>query len=296
MVVKNRSFRISCGIDLEDRTGGFEASAIRQSGWQSCPRLQAPRLRLRLNRNGLHRRVKTDFGPPFGALVTGSNLGHPGRLVPRPGAGHASVVLPPAVVVTIGAGRQVQPAAVAGMRAANRRELSGSSGKESELVATLNEVFKATNVVVVAHYAGLTVAQMQNLRKQMKQAGATVKVAKNRLAKIALEGTDVASIAPLLKGPTLIAYSSDPVAAPKVAVDFAKANDKFVILGGAMGKTALNPDGVKALASLPSLDELRAKLVGLIQAPATKIAQLVNAPAAKLARVVQAYANKSEAA
>lgn len=168
--------------------------------------------------------------------------------------------------------------------------------EKKELVGTLNEVFKATNVVVVAHYSGLTVAQMQKLRQQMKQAGASVRVAKNRLAKIALEGTDVAAIAPLLKGPTVLAYSGDPVAAPKVAVDFAKANEKFVILGGSMGKTALNPDGVKALASLPSLDELRAKLVGLIQAPATKIAQLVNAPAAKVARVVQAYANKGEAA
>ena len=130
----------------------------------------------------------------------------------------------------------------------------------------------------------------------MKQAGAAVKVAKNRLAKIALDGTDVATIAPLLKGPTLIAYSGDPVAAPKVAVDFAKTNERFVILGGAMGATTLNPDGVKALAALPSLDELRAKIVGLIQAPATKVAQLLNAPASKLARVVQAYASKSEAA
>jgi large subunit ribosomal protein L10 len=137
---------------------------------------------------------------------------------------------------------------------------------------------------------------MQTLRKQMRQAGAAVKVAKNRLAKIALEGTDVASIAPLLKGPTLIAFSSDPVAAPKVASDFAKAHEKFVILGGAMGKTTLDLNGVKQLASLPSLDELRAKIVGLIQAPATKIAQVVNAPAAKLARVVQAYASKGEAA
>ena len=159
-----------------------------------------------------------------------------------------------------------------------------------ELVSTLNDVFSNTSVVVVAHYAGLTVADMQKLRTQMKQAGATVKVAKNRLAKIALEGTDVASISDLMQGPTLIAYSSDPVAAPKVAVDFAKANEKLVILGGAMGKTTLNPDGVKALATLPSLDELRAKLVGLIQAPATKIAQVVNAPAAKLARVFGAYA------
>jgi large subunit ribosomal protein L10 len=168
--------------------------------------------------------------------------------------------------------------------------------EKKELVDALKAVFQAANVVVVAHYSGLTVAQMQNLRRQMRQAGATVKVAKNRLAKIALDGTDVASIGSLLKGPTLIAYSGDPVAAPKAAVDFAKGHERFVILGGAMGRTALNPDGVKALAALPSLDELRAKLVGLIQAPATKIAQVVTAPAAKVARVVQAYASKSEAA
>jgi large subunit ribosomal protein L10 len=168
--------------------------------------------------------------------------------------------------------------------------------EKKELVDTLNALFKAANVVVVAHYSGITVAQMQILRRQMKQAGAAVKVAKNRLAKIALDGTDAATIAPLLKGPTLIAYSGDPVAAPKVAVDFAKTNDRFVILGGAMGKTSLDPDGVKALAALPSLDELRAKIVGLIQAPATKVAQLLNAPASKLARVVQAYADKGEAA
>jgi large subunit ribosomal protein L10 len=165
-----------------------------------------------------------------------------------------------------------------------------------ELVSTLNGVFSTTSVVVVAHYKGLTVADMQRLRTQMKQAGATVKVAKNRLAKIALEGTDVASISDLMQGPTLIAYSSDPVAAAKVAVDFAKGNEKLVILGGAMGLTALNPDGVKALATMPSLDELRAKLVGLVQAPATKVAQVVNAPAAKLARVFGAYAKRDEAA
>jgi large subunit ribosomal protein L10 len=164
-----------------------------------------------------------------------------------------------------------------------------------ELVGTLNTVFSETSVVVVAHYAGLTVADMQKLRSQMKQAGATVKVAKNRLAKIALEGTDVASVGTLLKGPTLLAYSSDPVAAPKVAVDFAKVNDKLVILGGAMGSTALDANGVKALATMPSLDELRARLVGLIQAPATKIAQLSTAPAAKLARVFGAYAERDAA-
>jgi large subunit ribosomal protein L10 len=167
---------------------------------------------------------------------------------------------------------------------------------KSEAVTALGEVFKATKVVVVAHYSGLTVAQMQTLRRQMKQAGASVKVAKNRLAKIALEGSEVASIAPLLKGPTLIAYSGDPVAAPKVAIDFAKTHEQFVILGGAMGRTTLDPNGVKALAALPSLDELRAKLLGLLQAPATKIAQVVTAPAAKVARVVQAYASKTESA
>lgn len=168
--------------------------------------------------------------------------------------------------------------------------------EKKELVGTLNEVFKTSGVVVVAHYSGLTVAQMQDLRRKMKAQGASVKVTKNRLAKIALEGTDVASIGALLKGPTILAISHDPVAAPKVASDFAKAHDKFVILGGAMGTTALNADGVKALATLPSLDELRAKLVGLLQAPATKIAQLSTAPAAKLARVFNAYADRDKAA
>lgn len=168
--------------------------------------------------------------------------------------------------------------------------------EKKQAVETLNTVFKTTNVAVVAHYSGLTVAQMQTLRRQMKQAGASVKVAKNRLAKIALEGTDVVAIGSLLKGPTVIATSNDPVAAPKVAVEFAKAHEKFVILGGSMGKTVLNSDGVKALASLPSLDELRGTLIGLIQAPASKIARLANAPAAKVARVVQAYASKGEAA
>ena len=164
--------------------------------------------------------------------------------------------------------------------------------EKAESVAALKDVFKSSNAVVVAHYSGLTVAQMQTLRRNARTAGASVKVAKNRLAKIALEGSDVASIASLLKGPTLIAYSSDPVAAPKVTVEFAKANEQLVILGGAMGKTALDLSAVKQLASLPSLDELRAKIIGLLVAPATKIAQLTNAPAAKVARVVQAYASK----
>jgi large subunit ribosomal protein L10 len=166
---------------------------------------------------------------------------------------------------------------------------------KKELINALHGAFEATNVVVVAHYAGLNVPQMQALRRQMKQAGVAVKVAKNRLAKLALEGTDAKVIVPLLKGPTVVAFSADPIAAPKIAAEFAKANEKFVILGGAMGSTALDAGAVKALAALPSLDELRAKLIGLIQAPATKLAQLVNAPAAKVARVVHAYATKSEA-
>jgi large subunit ribosomal protein L10 len=167
--------------------------------------------------------------------------------------------------------------------------------EKKEAVATLHDVFEKTSVVVVARYSGLTVAQLQRLRKQAREAGATVQVAKNRLAKIALEGTSVASIGSLLKGPTLIAYSDDPVAAAKVASGFAKDHDKFIILGGAMGATVLNVEGVKSLATMPSLDELRAKLVGLIQAPATKLAQLSTAPAAKLARVIRAYADKDAA-
>ncbi|KAB2875834.1 MAG: 50S ribosomal protein L10 [Bauldia sp.] len=168
--------------------------------------------------------------------------------------------------------------------------------EKSELVTSLGQVFKDTGTIVVAHYAGLRVADMTALRAKMRDAGAGVKVAKNRLARIALKGTDAEHISDLFKGPTVIAYSSDPVAAAKVAVDFAKINDKFVVLGGAMGRTNLDPDGVKALASLPSLDELRAKLVGLLTSPATKIARVVAAPAAQVARVVDAYAKKSEAA
>ena len=224
-----------------------------------------------LSRKGLHRRVKTKGQLPFG-----SNLDGPGK----PQGFFGGQGIKPSRRPTCGT-------------AANRREILDRAAK-SDLVTSLGQLFKSTQVVVVAHYSGLTVSQMQTLRRQMKQAGATVKVAKNRLAKIALEGSDVASIAPLLKGPTLIAFSGDPVAAPKVAVDFAKAHERFVILGGAMGKTALDTNGVRALAALPSLDELRAKLIGLVQAPATKIAQVVTAPAAKVARVVQAYASKSE--
>jgi large subunit ribosomal protein L10 len=168
--------------------------------------------------------------------------------------------------------------------------------EKREFVTSLNEVFKASGSVVVAHYSGLTVAQMNDLRSRMRTAGGTVKVAKNRLAKIALQGTVSEGISDLFLGQTLIAYSDDPITAPKVAVEFSKTNDKLVVLGGSMGSTNLDADGVKALASLPSLDELRAKLVGMISTPATRIAQVVNAPAGQLARVFGAYARKDEAA
>lgn len=168
--------------------------------------------------------------------------------------------------------------------------------EKREFVTALNDVFKSTGSVVVAHYAGLTVANMNELRSKMCAAGGTVKVAKNRLAVIALQGTESEGMKDLFKGQTLIAYADDPVAAPKVAAEFAKTNDKLVILGGAMGSTVLNADGVKALATMPSLDELRAKLVGMIQTPATRIAAVVNAPAGNLARVFGAYSRKDEAA
>jgi len=167
--------------------------------------------------------------------------------------------------------------------------------QKREVVTALHDVFATTGVVVVAHYAGLTVADMTKLRSEMRNAGGRVKVAKNRLVKLALEGTDAKGIADLLKGPTCLAYSADPVAAPKVAVKFAKANEKFVILGGAMGAQVLDAKGVSSLAELPSLDELRGKLIRLLQAPASKIARTLNEPGAQLARVFAAYGKKEAA-
>jgi len=167
--------------------------------------------------------------------------------------------------------------------------------QKADLVAELKNVFTETSVVVITRNLGLSVAQSTDLRLKMRDAGAQFKVAKNRLAKIALEGTRYGPIGEMLTGPTALATSIDPVAAAKVAVEFAKTNDRLEIVGGAMGDTVLDVNGVKALAELPSLDELRAKIVGLVQAPATKIAQLVNAPAGKLARVVGAYAAKDAA-
>jgi large subunit ribosomal protein L10 len=165
--------------------------------------------------------------------------------------------------------------------------------QKRQLVSTLNEAWKDTGVMVVAHYKGMTVAQMTEFRKQMKDAGGAVKVAKNRLAKLALADTESQGLADLLKGQTCIAYSDDPVSAAKVSVKYAKDNDKLVILGGAMGKTVMDVNAVKALAELPSLDELRAKLIGLVQAPATKIARILKEPGGMLARVLQAQGAKS---
>ena len=167
--------------------------------------------------------------------------------------------------------------------------------QKAELVDDLKRVFNETSVVVVTRNLGMTVAQSTALRIKMRDAGASYKVSKNRLALIALEGTQYAGISTLLSGPTALATSTDPVAAAKVAVDFAKTNDRFEIVGGAMGDTILDVNGVKALAALPSLDELRARIVGLIQAPATKIARTISEPGAMLARVVGAYAAKADA-
>ena len=162
--------------------------------------------------------------------------------------------------------------------------------QKAESVASLNAVFSEVGVVIIARNLGLTVAQSTALRGKIRDAGASYKVAKNRLARLAIKDTDYAGIGDLFTGPTAIATSVDPVAAAKAVVDFAKTNDKLEIVGGSMGSLVLNAEGVKALAALPSLDQLRGTIIGLVQAPATKIAQLVTAPAAKLARVFGAYA------
>jgi large subunit ribosomal protein L10 len=160
--------------------------------------------------------------------------------------------------------------------------------EKRKLVSTLNEAWTKIGVIVVAHYTGMTVAQMTDYRKRVKSAGGQVKVAKNRLAQLALQDTTSAPVSGLLRGQTCLAYSEDPVVAARISVRYAKENDKLVILGGAMGKTLLDFNGVKALAELPTLDELRATLIGLINAPATKIARVLKEPGAKLARVLQA--------
>jgi len=168
--------------------------------------------------------------------------------------------------------------------------------QKREFVSTMNEAFSNAGAVVVAHYTGLKVSDMSELRLRMREAGGTVKVAKNSLAKLALHGTEVEHISELFSGQTVICYSDDPVTAPKISVEFAKKNENLVILGGAMGSDNLDVNGVKALASLPSLDELRAKIVAMVSTPASRIATVVAAPATQVARVIGAYATKSEAA
>ena len=175
------------------------------------------------------------------------------------------------------------------------KEYGMDRSQKAESVAQLNAVFNESGVVVVTRNLGLSVAQSTALRGKMRDAGASYKVAKNRLARLALKDTDYTGLDEFLTGPTAIAYSADPVAAAKAVVDFAKTNDKLEIVGGSMGATVLDAEGVKALASMPSLNELRATIVGLVQAPATKIAQLTTAPAAKLARVFAAYGDKDAA-
>ncbi|MBU0669247.1 MAG: 50S ribosomal protein L10 [Alphaproteobacteria bacterium] len=167
--------------------------------------------------------------------------------------------------------------------------------QKADSVAQLNAVFNEAGVVVVTRNLGLSVEQSTALRTKMREAGASYKVAKNRLAKLALKDTDYAGIDEYLNGPTALAYSEDPVTAAKVAVEFAKTNDKLEIVGGSMGATVLDEAGIKALASMPSLDQLRGTIVGLVNAPATKIARVVNEPASKLARVFGVYGAKEAA-
>ena len=167
--------------------------------------------------------------------------------------------------------------------------------RKAEVVTSLSGLMGDAGSVVVAHYSGMTVAQMGDLRSRMRAAGASFKVAKNRLAVRALEGTPAAAIAHLFKGPTGIAVSRDPVAASKVVVAYAKENAKLVILGGIVAGTAVDANGVKAFAELPSLDELRGRFIGLISGPATKLAGLLAAPGGQLARVIGAYSRKEAA-
>jgi large subunit ribosomal protein L10 len=161
--------------------------------------------------------------------------------------------------------------------------------EKEELVAEMREMFANSSTVVVSHYSGLTVAQLEELRGKMREAGAGFKVTKNRLTRLALADSKFEGLSDLMTGPTAIAYSEDPVAAAKATMEFAKKNEKLIVLGGSMDENLLDQDGVKALASMPSLDELRGKLVGLLQAPAQKLAAVTQAPAGQLARVFGAY-------
>ena len=167
--------------------------------------------------------------------------------------------------------------------------------QKEKVVEELGQIFERSGVVVVAHYAGITVAQMQSLRAEMRKVGGSVRVAKNKLAKIALEGTPAAKMADLLTGMTVLTYSEDPVAAAKVADEYAKKNDKFIILGGAMGDTMLDPAGVKAVAAMPSREELIASIVSCIGAPASNIAGAIGAPAQNIAGILSTIEDKAAA-
>ena len=166
--------------------------------------------------------------------------------------------------------------------------------QKEETVEALKASFAGTALIVVAHYTGLTVAEITDLRRRMLKADASFRVTKNRLARIAIRGTNYENLDELFRGPTAIALSNDPVAAAKVAAAYAKENEKFVILGGGLGAQRLNPAAVQALATLPSIDQLRAKIIGIIQTPATQLASIVQAPGGQLARVIQAYADKAD--
>ena len=168
--------------------------------------------------------------------------------------------------------------------------------EKAEVVTSLQASFAAAGSIVVAQNAGLTVADMETLRRQVKAAGGSVKVAKNRLAKLALKDSGTADISALFVGPTVIAFAEDPMTAPKIASAFADKNQKFVVLGGAMGMTGLDAANVKALATMPSLDQLRATLAGMLKQPATRIASILQAPGGQIARVLSAYADKGNTA
>ena len=166
--------------------------------------------------------------------------------------------------------------------------------EKENMVSSLHETFEDNSMVVVTHYAGLTVKEMGDLRSRMRQAGALFKVTKNRLTRLALKDTKFEPLSDMFSGPTAIAYSDDPVAAAKVSVNYAKENDKLVVLGGILNEDFFDADGIKALAILPSLEELRAKIAGLLNAPATKIAQVIQAPGGQVARAISAHAEQGE--
>ena len=168
--------------------------------------------------------------------------------------------------------------------------------EKEQLVTSLHETLKKAELVVITQQSGLTVAEVTNLRRQMRQAGAGFKVTKNRLARLALEGTKFEGLKSMFTGPTAIAYSADPIAAAKVAVTYANSNAKLKIVGGSMAGQVLDPTGIKTLATLPSLDQLRAKIIGILVTPATRIATVLQAPGSQLARVLKAYASKGDAA